>query len=347
MQNKQEQIEIHISDLPEEILYKFSDSIEEEDEQSKCAIASAHRLFGHNVFQTHRILARLSQYIAEARMDMVDKLREIRPDLNDQILSLVQEGLFILAGYAEQDKMEQILKHYPELFFTYASLKDISGIYPVIPGRKGITVFQHALWAGDIPYMCNMMLNCLPKNAYGDEIRIELLRQFNELMDKGVIYWLEGKIREEKQFSLEPMIKAFQNYINVWNNPTLSHKSWCEGVGLAQTYFPAYIRHKCCAPEGFCNGSGKLTRTLRVYMVDNILEWNDSLTGLGSKFAIYRDDKAVAIASSTGAGTAKDLEKMAFLNEKLDAHRDRLIVRLNSPIQMKELPMPVSRCTIS
>jgi len=212
----QEKID-HTTCLPEEKITKVFSYL---DEKSQSSLALTNRMFGHSVFQQDRIKTKLLQYMVAGRLEL---LVAIRPYLRIDIQPLVQQALFKLAGFAEQDKMKSILERYPELFYTYARLKDISNVYPMInkEGYKGITVFQHAVWAGDVRYMCNMMLDCLPKNKDSEKIRIELLRQYKELMEHGVVYEVKGKRHVEKQFSLQSLLDGLSQYVT-------SCKSWTQ-----------------------------------------------------------------------------------------------------------------------
>ena len=83
--------------------------------------------------------------------------------------------------------MEAILKQHPEDLLVYRPLRDISG------AEFSITLFQHAIWTKDVRYMANMILDCLPKNEQGEKIRVEMVRQSEEQMNKGAMYQLNGK----------------------------------------------------------------------------------------------------------------------------------------------------------
>jgi hypothetical protein len=176
--------------LPEE---KISEVFGYLDEESQSSLALTNKMFGHSVFQQDRIKTKLFQHIKTDNLKKVVELLRIRSDLRplmNSYLESKQVELFKLAGFAEQDKMKIILESYPEFFYIYAPLKDISNVYPIInkKGCKGITLFQHAVWAGDVRYMCNMMLDCLLKIEDGEKIKAELLRQYKELLEHGVVY---------------------------------------------------------------------------------------------------------------------------------------------------------------
>jgi hypothetical protein len=72
--------------------------------------------------------------------------------------------------------MEEILKKYPEFLTVYAPLKDISGAV-----FKNITVFQHAIWAGDELGACDLAaLTALCK------VRTEDLELLIQQLDKPI-----------------------------------------------------------------------------------------------------------------------------------------------------------------
>ena len=341
-QEKIEKSICNITDLPEEKIYEVFSYLNNEEKNN---LALTNSMFGHSVFQNDRIKTKLSQYIATGHIDMAVKLLNLRPDLSKVIKNFLGQALFRLVGFGEQDKVEIILKLYPEFFLTYAPIKDISGVLPVIDieNCKGITVFQHAIWAGDVRFMCNMMLDCLPKNAFGEKLRIELLRQCNELMDKGVVYVVDGKVHREKQFSLQALIIALQSFVENFGNRSWDERDfhWCTDVGLPQNLLTAIARHHYCNPEeSFWNKPNfhEQKKLIRSIDIVNYAEggkkqlWDDSLVGLGSKFAI---SAAVPISGGVLQEVCKaDLAALTALCEvgtKIDL--PELMQRLQSPIQ--------------
>jgi len=346
----QEKID-HPTHLPEE---KISEVFGYLDEKSQSSLALTNKMFGHSVFQQDRIKTKLLHYMAKGKFEKLVMLLAIRPDLRLDIRPFVEKALSKLAGFAEQDNMEIILKIYPEFFYTYAPLKDISNIYPIINkvGCKGITVFQHAVWAGDVRYMCNMMLDCLPKNEDGEKIRVELLRQYNELMDYGVVYDLESKRHVEKQFSLQSLLGGLSQYVTNYEGWTWEERElhWCKDVGLLQPLLTAHFRHHYCDPEeSFWNTpsftKAKLIRSLEFY---NYVEgkkqlWDDSLGGLGSNFGIVGLVAGRGAAwwwaagGNCGGGARGDLRALTALCEvRTKTDLPVLIKRLQSPVQSPE-----------
>ena len=186
--------------------------------------------------------------------------------------------------------MEPLLKEHPELLLKYRPLKDISGAY-----FERITLFQHAVWAGDVRYMCGMMLDCLPKSELGEKIRLDLVRQFDELMKHGVVYVLDGKEHKEQQFSLKPLIDALRTYVGRFNNWRWGEKEhyWCTVVGAKQKYLPAHVRHHYCDPnESFSPTPTFTKKTLlpslssSLVLLKKSILWDDSLSALVLNFAI-------------------------------------------------------------
>ena len=288
--------------LPPEIIYEIFSYL---DENSQSNLALTQRMFGRSVFQKDRV-------------------------------ARVTKKLFALAGSAEQDKMEEILKKWPEFLSVYAPLKDISGRV-----FKNVTLFQHALWTGDVRYMANMMLDCLQNQEEGESIRQELLHQYQELMEKGLSYELNGQSYQEKQFSLQPLIDALTTYVKNFSNLTYEERcsNWCTQVGLNQIRLPAHIRHHYCDSEEsfwdttFCNE--KFTRSLKLYNYIKSSEelWNESLVGLGVKFAI----KGQAAVGARGVNCARlDLKAIEALCKVRTEDLRLFIQRLQTPIQNLE-----------
>nr|HAT8714530.1 hypothetical protein [Legionella jordanis] len=303
--------------LPAELIVKITSYLDAADESQniKSIRSSNFPLFRDGLIRKNRILARLAQYAAEANTKQITALLKIRPDLR-------REVLFSLAGLAAQDEMEAILKEHPEDLLVKGRLRDISGrIF------TSISVFQHAIWTKDICYMAKMMLDCLPQDSKGEEIRRQLLGQYKELMAKGVAYHLKGVCYESKrQFSLDPLIAAVADYKNKFSSLNYKEKTiyWRTVIGAAQALFPAHIRHYYCNPLNFLLKDlnvkePKLKRSLQIYNQElNVFQmWNENLTGIGQAWAVayipgHRPTAAQAL-TAYGITEAPDLAEIDIL----------------------------------
>ncbi len=291
-------------------------------------------LFRTDVIQTNRILAKLAQYAFEGNITRVASLLNIRPDLRIEVL-------FTLAGLGAQDEMEKILKQHPEDLLVYRPLRDISGAV-----FEPISLFKHAIWTKDVRYMANMMLDCLPKNALGEQMRLNLVEQYKELIANGVVYHLHGvKHEKELHFNLQPLITALGSYMEHYNNWTEEQREehWCTAVGLAQTLIPAHIRHHYCDPEeAFWNipnfKKPKLKRSLEIYnwILGQSQLWSEGVVGLGSDFGIYGCCVTPPNAARLGPLGA-NLSAVTALDEaRTEIDLPALIERLHTPIQNLE-----------
>jgi hypothetical protein len=323
---------------PSKVLASHLDKTDESQE-IKSMRALQFPNFRTNVIKTNRILTRLAQFAAEGKVKQVAKLTTIRPDLRLQVL-------FTLAGLGAQDEMEVILKEHPEDLLAYRPLRDISGAV-----FEHISIFKHAIWTKDVRYMANMMLDCLPQNAKGEEIRLKLVEQYKELMSNGVVYYLHGvKHANELHFNLQPLITALSTYVENYNHWTEEQreKHWCTVVGLAQTLIPAHIRHHYCDPgEGFGNNPDfkkpKLKRSLEIFnwLLKESQLWTEGLVGLGSDFGIYGLSGGGSRAARSCGGHAgrsrANLSALTVLDEaRTDTDLPALIERLHTPIQNLE-----------
>jgi hypothetical protein len=288
--------------------------------------------------QRNLLLSSLARYAAAGKVAQVERLATLRPELQTQVL-------FSLAGLGAQDEMEPILKQRPEDLLAYRPLRDISGAQ-----FSHISLFQHAIWTKDVRYMANMMLDCLPQNEQGEAIRLEMVRQYEELMDQGVEYQLNGVLHQgERHFSLQPLITALETYVTEYNNWTDEQrkKHWCTVVGLAQTVLPAHIRHHYCDPEeSFCDKPNfkkpKLKRSLEIYnwVANKYQLWGQGLGGLGLDFGLRGGPPGRCVrppAVAWPATVAVDSMALKALDEmRTSFDMLALIKRLYTPIKNLE-----------
>ncbi|CDZ77570.1 hypothetical protein BN59_01853 [Legionella massiliensis] len=115
---------------------------------------------------------------------------------------------------------------------------------------SAISGFQYAVWAGN-KKMWLKILSCLPKNEHGEVIRLKLLKQYQELKEKGVTYELDGKIMRESQFNFDAnMIDVLTtqagNMYNYNNGTILDNwekldQNWNELSNSAKKAMPRHI----------------------------------------------------------------------------------------------------------
>ncbi|MGQ3890578.1 hypothetical protein [Legionella sp. CNM-4043-24] len=186
---------------------------------------------------------------------------------NQAYLACLPLSLLDHVGYGRQYEAETILKRYPDLLLSQASKPVIDITGKIISG----TAFQYAMWAMDT-HMCTMMLNCLPQNEQGEEIRKRLLEQ------------AEAQI---EHFSFQPLISALQTYVDnfdAWDAPQ-REAHWCEVVGLVKRDLPAHVRQVYCHLDSSFSQvpsctRGTWPRALGFYNPTNAL-WEDWDAGLG------------------------------------------------------------------
>lgn len=314
------------------------------DETTKSALAINHLSFGTSYYQTNRILAKLAQFAAEGKIAQVAKLLNIRPDLRIEVL-------FTLAGLGAQDEMKAILIEHPEDLLVSHRLRDISGAeFP------SITLLQHAIWTKDVRYMVNMMLDCLPKNALGEQIRLKLVEQYKELMANGVVYYLHGeKHADERHFNLQPLLTGLSTYVKNYDKWTDKERElyWCTKVGLAHKLQPAIIRYHYCDPdESFWDKPDfkkpKLKRSLEIYnwVVEKVQLWSESLVGLGSDFGIHSASSPAPSASGQWrlrGGLARAVVAARLAVEDFDALTalDEVRTKIDMPLLTERLHTPI------
>ncbi len=338
----QEKKECTILELPPELINLISlYAAGGEHETSRSNLAISHTIFGRNLFQKDRLLSKLASLAAESNIVEVTNLLNICPGLRVEVL-------FTLAGLGAQDEMETLLQQNPEDLLVYGPLRDISG---AVFGC--ITLFQHTIWTKDVRYMANMMLDCLPHNEHGELIRLELVRQYEEHMNKGVAYQLKEIMINERHFNLEPLKTAHCTYEKNYDNWTEEQREnhWCTVIGFAQNLLPAHIRHHYCDPEedfwddNLNFNKPKLKRSLQIY--NSILKihqlWSTDLDGLGRDYGIYAcytkkglfKCKTVSSPKNGGPEANSDaLWALEYCRTEIDL--PTLVKRLYTPIQNLE-----------
>lgn len=333
---------------------RSSDVIEQTDsEESQSTLLTSNGLFKPS--QSKRLSVKFDKLFANERLEDVLHLLSRNPELRQMAMPKLETWLFDLAGMACQEKMALILKTYPELLCVQGTLKDISGAI-----FYNVTIFQYALWSGDVRYIANMMLDSLPNNEEGERIRVSLVEQTNRLMTHGISYQRGDETHTETQFSLKALTKALITYYYLHDQWSINRRErfWCINIGKLQAMLPAHIRHHYCDPEeSFCNKPDFQKNTLIRSLSLNIIvkettgNWNDSLTGLGSEFAIQSSPNANKGAETWRIGGDRnrilmDLNALTTLDDtrtKIDL--PKLLQRLETPIQAVE-EKPGSKCVI-
>jgi hypothetical protein len=160
----------------------------------------------------------------------------------EHLRNLLSELLWNVAA-GEQDKVEKILKIHPELLLERGTVIDY-------PGRtfKKITAFELAYWNTDYKYMCNKILDCLPKNGQDYEIANALLNQSNKMDQDGITYTFHNQTITKKHYDYSPLINALQTYVDHFDLWTAAqcHTYWSTIVGKAQFETVAHVAQHYC-----------------------------------------------------------------------------------------------------
>ncbi|MGQ3892784.1 hypothetical protein [Legionella sp. CNM-4043-24] len=248
--------------------------------------------------------------------DDVANLYPLKENLTNTLIQHVANG--------RQDEAKAILARFPELLLETGAAIDIAGY------QFTGTAFEYAVWAMDT-HMYTMMLDCLPQNEQGEEIRKGLLEQAEA---------------QKEHFNFQPLITALQTYVdnfNAWDWPQ-RQEHWCKVVGLTQRDLPAHVRHEYCYPDRSFSPVPNFTekvlpRSLRFFnwVTDSWDNWDAGAAGLGSNFAILRGRDAGAFLPCGGRAAARgarhDLAAVTALCKVRTADLISLTQRLQVPIQ--------------
>ncbi|CAM4431132.1 MAG: hypothetical protein LEGION0403_FIIPPAGN_01080 [Legionella sp.] len=265
-------------------------------------------------------------------------------------------ALLSSVAHGNQENAEKILKQYPELLMQAGTVTDYSG-----RTFKNISPFQYALWALDTRYMCTMMLDCLPQNEQGEEIRLSLQKQLLNHEQQGVCYSLENTSYQEKHYNFSSLINALIEYTTkradwatneAWD---VMDNYWCQEVGSAQRTLPAHVAQHYCDPDKRFDGEHSFTeptfkRTLGFHnlVTEEVDVWFSStaMAGLGSSFAITGNTYALKYRplwtygeggrGTKAGGSSTDLAAIITLLEVRTQDINQLKQRINTSLQKLE-----------
>lgn len=265
-----------------------------------------------------------------------------------------------LLGYialGNQDEAEKMLNKQPELLLQSGSVIDPSGRF-----FKKIKPFELLLWTMDVRYMANMVIDSVRKAKNGEEIRVELLKQYKAVIENfdaqkktgGVHYTLNGKKHHEKHFDFQPLINALdifvKNYVD--RHPNECKRHWCQVVGKEQSMLPMHVRQHYCDPDVSFGPTPsfdkkELKRNLKFYHYVNNDEvvWNSKLIGLGVDFGIMRacfwkrpEGRGGWPGGAERLGAKLDLAAMRGLCNKRTVDLKLLKEQLLQPIENRKRP---------
>ncbi len=263
-------------------------------------------------------------------------------------LQKMANKLLLQVMRGEQDMAENILKIRPDLLMMTGTATDYSG------RTFETTAFRYALWALDIRYMCNMMLDCLPCSPQGKAINQELLTQFKSQTQEGLDYELDGMTIHEAHYDFAPIKAAIQTYVNEYDNwyatsnwDAMRHQ-WSNVVGLAQRYLPANVaQHYCDTDEEFPPAPPFNKKTFKRSLefknyISGVWEfWFEpvsSTSGLGVNFGIaggrgWGCPEGAGEAWTTRETAGSNLAALTSLCEMGNGGLVPLMQRLEGPIQ--------------
>ena len=143
----------------------------------------------------------------------------------------------------EQTQAEALLRADPSLMFKRWHVRDLSGRnFPSVSG------FEYALWAMDTR-MWRMMIDCIPDTPEGEQLRMLLLAQNQNLETEGISFDLEGQqFEHQHHFDFSPSRLAMQGYVNQEMGDHFYHV-----IGREQGLFPAHVANEYCHDPIFHN----------------------------------------------------------------------------------------------
>jgi len=196
-----------------------------------------------------KIMVEISSYLKSKPHHIIPFLKTHKRTYNmfqqDVCTDLLSSLLWYVAA-GEQKTVQKILHLHPELLPERGAVTDYSG-----RTFKNISAFEYALWALDVRYMCNMMLDCLPPNEEGEKLRITLLAQFEQLETKGITYNFMGLTQRERHYDISYYTNALNRYAQMFRWGKCYDyfdykKEWNSSVAAAQFCTVAHVAQHVC-----------------------------------------------------------------------------------------------------
>jgi hypothetical protein len=156
------------------------------------------------------------------------------------------------AGQGNEEEVLKITRTNPELLKQSGNFTDMAGYE-----FTNISFMKYVAWAWDVRYMAGKVIQSLPDDEQGMEIKKALVEQLAQLKNEGATYNFKGKlITGERRFDIEPLLAAILTFYNNASNWTQTRQDeYCNTIiGMLQNHLPAYIRQEYCVPNRpFCN----------------------------------------------------------------------------------------------
>lgn len=191
------------------------------------------------------------------------------------------------------NEVEQMLKKDSTLLTQRGNITDCSG-----RTFSNISGFEYALWALD-KHMWARILDCLPRDEEGGEIKAALHIQYKGIKERGISYLLNGIQITEKHFDFNnTIIKELQTQVDSINAPGTKNwdaidKQWREGVGGAQNLFPMHVVYEYCSDEPFYpvpkfTSQPKSSKQFYNWATEKDENWFNAGSKLSLDLAIYK-----------------------------------------------------------
>lgn len=262
---------------------------------------------------------------------------------NDELGEKIKTQLLLTCVAKGQEYLaEKILIENPDLLLKRGDVSDNSGRL-----FKNITAFELMLWNLDTRYMWKMMQSCIPENTLGDNIKQELLQQYNDVENKGITYLLDGKENTQSYYNYQTLLDSLNDFIDGYyiSSVKVCPSSWVKEVGKAQLLAPEHVRqHYTEQSNNFTDPKFKRDEFCRY-------GWFSSMSlmcvgpvailcfpgGLGDSFAMYRYVHVnVVVVSTDDMIRDQNIISYTALTTDLEALKMLFAVRIQDLLAIKE-----------
>lgn len=256
-------------------------------------------------------------------------------EMSDDFIPLITA---VVNGCPED--VTEIIKHNPTVLLERDDFFDLSD-------RRFIncSVLDYVMWALDVKFMANTILDAIPKTNEGIAILKALHKEFKQMIQHGVRYKLQGRLYHEIHYDHTQILQEYEKYITHfgdWTREQLDDQ-WVNKIGSEQWFLPTHVAQHLCDPnlnidqQPYFSGDN-FARSLNVLDGNDeedcsYISWYSPRTdekGLGIDYAIIRTKlHAVPVVAPPKQLCAQNLEAIkelftSRLTRDLLALEDRL-----------------------
>lgn len=192
--------------LPSEILYLTLSMCNYEEQNIASTLVRTNKYF-YNLLQPQRLLDKLFMYLASEQKEQASQIK------------------FVLVCH------------------PYLLTQRKSFIDSINRNFHNLSAFEYAIWSLNTDFICDEILNYIPKDDKGIKLKNELLLQLKYIQEHGVTYTLDGEEHTESHYNFIGLISALEHYANEFDKWNWGQRQeyWFKRIEVERNSAPKHI----------------------------------------------------------------------------------------------------------